>query len=74
MSARPDIRAPGEVDAAWLSAVLASGGVDASVRSFEAKPVGTGQIGDSVRFRLTYDRGGDEAPDEWRMRRRRMPR
>ena len=53
MSARPDIREPGEIDAAWLSAVLAAGGVDASVRSFEAKPVGTGQIGDSVRFRLT---------------------
>lgn len=62
MSARPDIREPGEIDAAWLSAVLAAGGVDASVRSFEAKPVGTGQIGDSVRFRLTYDRGGDDAP------------
>lgn len=61
--ARPDIRAPGEIDAAWLSAVLEAGGVDAAVRSFEAQPVGTGQIGDSIRFRLTYDRRGRDAPD-----------
>jgi hypothetical protein len=32
------------------------------VRTFEAKPVGTGQIGDSIRFTLTYERGGDIAP------------
>ena len=52
----PDIRPPGEIDAAWLSQVLAAGGIDASVSSFTAQPVGTGQIGDSVRFRLSYDR------------------
>lgn len=53
--ARPDIRAPGDIDAAWLTAVLAQGGVNAVVKSFTAKAVGTGQIGDSVRFVLEYE-------------------
>lgn len=52
---KPEIRAPGAIDAAWLTAVLAHGGVQATVKSFTAKGVGTGQIGDSVRFRLEYD-------------------
>jgi hypothetical protein len=58
----PDIRRPEAVDAAWLTAVLQGAGVDAVVAGFTAKAVGTGQIGDSVRFRLTYARGGDAAP------------
>ena len=60
---RPDIREPGDIDAAWLTAVLAEGGVDAEVRSFTARAVGTGQIGDSVRFTLDYGRRGEGAPD-----------
>lgn len=59
----PDIRPPGEIDAAWLTAVLQGAGVDAVVSRFTAKPVGTGQIGDSVRFRLDYERRGEDAPD-----------
>ena len=59
---RPDIRAPGDIDADWLTAVLQTGGVDAIVREFTARPIGTGQIGDSFRFRLTYQRGGESAP------------
>ncbi|HVN00474.1 MAG TPA: phosphotransferase [Caulobacteraceae bacterium] len=51
---RPDIRPPGAIDAAWLGAVLRAGGVDAVVDRFTAKAIGTGQIGDSVRFELTY--------------------
>lgn len=58
----PDIRKPGAIDAGWLTAVLQSGGVDAVVKSFTAQPVGTGQIGDSIRFALEYARGGDDAP------------
>ncbi|HRD45279.1 MAG TPA: phosphotransferase [Caulobacter sp.] len=50
----PDIRPPAAIDAAWLTAVLGAGGVDARVQSFTAKGVGTGQIGDSVRFTLEY--------------------
>ena len=60
--AQPDIRRPEAVDADWLTAVLQSGGVDARVRSFTARAVGTGQIGDSVRFELDYERAGADAP------------
>ena len=59
---RPDIRRPEAVDARWLTDVLQHGGVDAVVKSFTAKGVGTGQIGDSVRFKLEYARRGDDAP------------
>ena len=59
---KPDIRRPEAIDAAWLTTALQSAGVDAVVSAFEAKPVGTGQIGDSVRFKLAYERGGDIAP------------
>lgn len=59
---RPDIRRPAAVDAAWLTAVLQGAGVDAVVSGFDAKNVGTGQIGESVRFRLRYDREGEGAP------------
>lgn len=59
---RPDIRRPGAIDARWLTEVLQQGGCDAVVESFTAKPVGTGQIGDSVRFRLTYARAPEGAP------------
>ena len=58
----PDIRRPGAVDADWLTRVLQAGGVDAVVASFEAANVGSGQIGESVRFRLRYARGGEGAP------------
>lgn len=54
---RPDIRRPGDATADWLTRVLQAGGTDAVVSSFTAKNVGTGQIGDSVRFTLAYARG-----------------
>jgi hypothetical protein len=60
---RPDIRRPEAIDADWLTAVLQAGGVDAVVKGFAAERVGTGQIGDSIRFRLAYARRGDGAPD-----------
>jgi len=62
VSDTPDIRRPEAIDARWLTDVLQQGGVDAVVKSFTAKGVGTGQIGDSVRFRLEYERGGEAAP------------
>jgi hypothetical protein len=53
-----------DVTIEWLTDVLrASGGViDASVTSFEMTPVGTGQMSDSVRFGLSYDREEMGAP------------
>jgi hypothetical protein len=60
--ARPDIRRPEAVDAAWLTAALQGAGVDAVVAGCEMRPVGSGQMGDTVRFRLTYARGAEGAP------------
>lgn len=58
----PDIRPPEKIDAPWLTAALQAGGVDAEVASFTAQRVGTGQIGDCVRFTLTYSRPAANAP------------
>ena len=62
MVARPDIRPPGEIDAAWLTAVLRQAGVDAVVDRVGARQIGTGQIGDSVRFQLGYAHAPANAP------------
>lgn len=53
----PAVAYPGHVTAAWLTGVLRSSGALAAgaVTSFEAEPVGTGQMADCVRFRLAYD-------------------
>jgi hypothetical protein len=59
---KPDIRRPEAIDADWLTRVLQSAGVDAVVSSFTAGGIGTGQIGDSVRFKLTYARAAPDAP------------
>jgi hypothetical protein len=52
---------PDAATAEWLTSVLHHGGaaVGQQVVSFDARRVGTGQVGDSVRFTLTYDRPGD---------------
>jgi hypothetical protein len=50
----PDIRRPADVTPDWLTAVLRAGGVDAPVVAFTAANVGTGQLGESVRFALDY--------------------
>ncbi len=54
---------PEQVTPQWLTTVLrAAGELDAGrVSAVERTPVGTGQVGDSVRFTLTYD-GGDGPP------------
>lgn len=48
---------PDDVTPAWLTAVLRAAGATerGTVVSFEARAVGTGQVGDSVRFTLTWD-------------------
>jgi hypothetical protein len=62
MSGGPSIRPPEAIDGAWLSQVLQLGGVDAVVDRVEARPIGTGQIGDSVRFSLGYRHAPSGAP------------
>jgi hypothetical protein len=49
----------------WLTRVLRhSGAIDAAtkVSSFEASSIGTGQVGANVRYALSYDRAGPDAP------------
>ena len=58
----PDLRAPHKIDAAWLTALLQGAGIEAEVAGFDARPVGSGQIGDSVRFSLRYAREVEGAP------------
>ncbi|MCR5878516.1 ecdysteroid 22-kinase family protein [Phenylobacterium sp. J367] len=59
---RPDIRPPEAIDGPWMTAVLNDAGLDVRVDRVTAQPVGTGQIGDSVRFHLEYGRKGPGAP------------
>jgi hypothetical protein len=54
-----------EVDADWLTGVLRASGdlaEDASVTSVDAAPVGTGQVADTLRLTLGYDREGAGPP------------
>ena len=59
---KPDIRPIKAIDKDWLSAVLQISGCDAVVSDFHARQVGTGQIGDCVRFQLEYSRAEPGAP------------
>jgi hypothetical protein len=59
---KPDIREWKDIDADWLTAALQADGIDAKVKSFTAKPVGTGQIGDCARFVLDYASAAPDAP------------
>jgi hypothetical protein len=51
---------PEQVTTEWLTAVLRHSGAIASeeVTEFEAEPIGTGQVGCNVRYRLGYDAEG----------------
>lgn len=52
---------PGAMTPAWLTEVLGGPFDGVTVTDFDATPVGTGQMGDSVRLRLEHD-GSDEVP------------
>ena len=55
------LRTPGEVDAGWLTTVLADRGLlpeTGRVTRVVATPVGTGQMADTVRFALEYEPEG----------------
>jgi hypothetical protein len=53
---------PEAITIQWLTDVLTHAGYSARVKDFTAKRVGTGQIGDSVRFDLTFDGDPSGAP------------
>jgi hypothetical protein len=51
-----------DLTAEWLTAALRPSIGDAAVTGFATEVVGTGQMGDSVRLSLTYDRAVEGAP------------
>ena len=57
-----EIRSPSSITAGWLEQVLAAGGEKVRVKSFTAKRVGTGQIGDTYRFSLVCEGPSGAAP------------
>ncbi len=61
MSGPPLLRHASDVTPEWLTDALRRAGAlaeGASVRSFEAAPIGTGQMADTTRFSLTLDDPG----------------
>lgn len=61
VAARPVPR-PEHVDAAWIEKLLAGAGYRVTIASLAVERIGTGQLGDTARFRLTYAPGSDAAP------------
>lgn len=55
---------PDEVDAAWLEEHLGAAGVlrAARVADLSWQSIGTGQVGDTARFKIGYDRDAPHAP------------
>lgn len=51
---------PDAIQPDWLTERLRAGGLlgDAAVTAIRWEPIGTGQVGDSVRFHLSYDQPG----------------
>lgn len=45
---------PADIDAAWLKALLAEAGYAFDVTGVSVEPVGTGQLGDTVRITIAY--------------------
>ena len=52
---------PEAVTAAWLQDALVTSGAisDQRITSVESAPIGTGQVGCNIRYRIAYDRPGD---------------
>lgn len=59
MSHLPPIVAPQDVDSPWMTRALRAAGLAVEVASLRAVPVGTGQIGDTFRYTLTYASGAE---------------
>ena len=61
-SAAIPILRPAVVTPDWMTSVLRKAGYVARVTSLDSKRVGTGQVGESVRFALAYDGSPNGAP------------
>lgn len=53
---------PLELGPDWFNDLFATIGIEAEVRSLTAKSIGTGQIGENVRFVFDYAKAGPDAP------------
>lgn len=53
-----------DIERAWLQEQLTSAGVlaDAKISAITTEPIGTGQVGDTIRITLSYDRPAPSAP------------
>lgn len=62
---RPELVDAATIDGQWLTAVLRHAGAitDSSIVGIERTPVGAGQVGDTYRYALRYDRRERSAPD-----------
>ena len=64
MTAIPDlVPDPARITASWLTAALGDVAGDASVAGVRAERIGTGLVGQSIRFTLTWDRTGPGLPE-----------
>lgn len=59
----PLLEAIEQIDVAWLDAALAARHPGARVASFTTRPIGAGNVSDTVVVDLTYDHRPDGAPD-----------
>ncbi|MCA8898077.1 MAG: phosphotransferase [Hyphomonas sp.] len=53
---------PLELTPDWFNLLFEQVGIDAEVKALTAKSIGTGQIGENVRFVFDYARKGEDAP------------
>lgn len=57
------VRGPDEIDVFWLSALLQERlGTSSRLVAIDATSIGTGQVGENVRFELTWDAVGHDLP------------
>ena len=59
---KPEIRNWRDIDTAYLTGILAENEIDVKIAQVEKSPVGTGQIGDCIRFSLDYASDAPNAP------------
>jgi Phosphotransferase enzyme family len=62
MNGFPLLASPYDLTPDHFNALFAHLGIDADVRSFTSKSIGTGQIGDNVRFVFDYARASADTP------------
>ena len=52
-----------DIDAAWMSTVLAATFPGVAVRAVTCRPIGAGNVSDTVHVTIEYERRPDDAPD-----------